>query len=38
MLTDSEAALIGTSLLNHYPLAIEFPGGKVKAKPLLFLE
>jgi clan AA aspartic protease len=33
MLTDSEDALIGTSLLNHYPLAIEFPGGQVKVRP-----
>jgi hypothetical protein len=30
MLTDSEDALIGTRLLNHYTLAIEFPGGQVK--------
>ena len=33
MLTDSEDALIGTSLLNHCPLAIEFPGGQVIARP-----
>ena len=32
MLTDSEDALIGTRLLNHYPLAIEFPGGQVKVR------
>jgi clan AA aspartic protease len=33
MLTDSEDALVGTSLLNHYQLAIEFPGGQVKVHP-----
>jgi clan AA aspartic protease len=33
MLTESEDALIGTSLLNHYQLAIEFPGGQVKVRP-----
>ena len=32
MLTESEDALIGTSLLNHYPLNIEFPGGQVKVR------
>ena len=32
MLTDSEDALIGTRLLNLYPLAIEFPGGHVKVR------
>jgi clan AA aspartic protease len=32
MLTDSEDALVGTSLLNHYSVAIEFPGGKVKVR------
>ncbi len=32
MLTASEDALIGTSLLNHYSIAIEFPGGKLKAR------
>jgi len=30
LLTNSEDSLIGTRLLNHYPLAIEFPGGEVK--------
>ncbi len=29
MLTDSEDALIGTRLLNHYRASIEFPGGRV---------
>jgi clan AA aspartic protease len=33
ILTDSEDALIGTNLLNHYPLAIEFPGAQVKVRP-----
>ncbi len=32
MLTKSEDALVGTNLLNHYPLAIEFPGGQVKVR------
>ena len=32
MLTDSEDALIGTRLLNHFPLTIEFPGGQVKLR------
>lgn len=32
MLTDCEYALIGTSLLNQYPLTIEFPGGQVKLR------
>ena len=32
MLTDSEDALIGTTLLNQYPLAITFPGGQVKVR------
>jgi clan AA aspartic protease len=32
ILTDSEDALIGTNLLNHYPLATEFPGGQVKVR------
>jgi clan AA aspartic protease len=32
MLTESEDALIGTSLLNHYQLAIEFPGGQIKVR------
>lgn len=30
MLTSSEDALIGTSLLNLYAVTIKFPGGKVK--------
>lgn len=30
MLTTSQDALIGTRLLNHYPLAIQFPGGDIK--------
>jgi clan AA aspartic protease len=29
LLTNSEEGLIGTRLLNHYSLAIEFPGGSV---------
>jgi hypothetical protein len=33
ILTDSEDALIGTNLLNHYTLAIEFPGAQVKVRP-----
>ncbi len=32
MLTDSEDALIGTRLLNLFPLTIEFPGGQVKLR------
>ena len=32
MLTNSEDALIGTSLLDTYALAIEFPGGLVKVR------
>lgn len=32
MLTDSEDALIATSLLDRYRLAIEFPGGQVKVR------
>jgi len=32
MLTNSEDALIGTSLLNHFPVTIEFPGGQVKVR------
>jgi clan AA aspartic protease len=29
-LIDSEDALVGTRLLNHYQASIEFPGGQVK--------
>jgi hypothetical protein len=29
MLTESEDALIGTKLLEHHQVAIEFPGGRV---------
>jgi clan AA aspartic protease len=32
MLTSSKDALIGTRLLNHYPLAIDFPGGQIKLR------
>jgi predicted aspartyl protease len=34
-LTTSEEALIGTRLLNRYPLAIDFPGGQInlRARP-----
>jgi len=30
MLTNSEDALLGTRLLDHYRVSIEFPGGRVK--------
>src|SRR5439155_5458936 len=32
MLTTSQDALIGTRLLNRYPLAIQFPGGEIKLR------
>jgi clan AA aspartic protease len=32
MLTNSEDALIGTRLMNHYPASIDFPGGHVKLR------
>jgi clan AA aspartic protease len=32
ILTNSEDALVGTSLLDLYSVAIEFPGGKVKVR------
>ena len=32
MLTNSEDALIGTRLMNHYPASIDFPGARVKLR------
>ena len=32
LLTNSEDALLGTSLLNHYPVSIEYPGGRVRLR------
>jgi clan AA aspartic protease len=32
MVTTSQDALIGTRLLNHYSLAIEFPGGQINLR------
>jgi len=32
MLTNSEDALLGTRLLDHYPVSINFPGGRVKLR------
>jgi clan AA aspartic protease len=32
MVTTSEDALIGTRLLNRYPLAINFPGGRITVR------
>ena len=32
ILTESEDGLIGTRLLNQFPLTIEFPGGHVKVR------
>lgn len=33
MLTESDEALIGTRLLNHYRASIEYPGGQIKLLP-----
>ena len=33
MLTNSEDALIGARLLNHYRVSIDFPGGRLKPLP-----
>jgi len=35
LLTESQDALIGTRLLSHYALAIEFPGAGVNLRPPL---
>lgn len=32
LLTNSEDALLGTSLFNHYPISIEYPGGRVRLR------
>ncbi len=32
MLTNSEDALIGTRLVNHYRVSIDFPGGRLKPR------
>ena len=32
MLTNSEDALLGTRLLDHYPVSIDFPGGRVRLR------